>query len=90
VDGEKVAAFAPSETQGSLERSLGLAHELLDDTRHGLYKDKVLTIVACRDKNLKRHAELIIHEEHPTVFEEEIPNGCVAPLPEGLFLAEVV
>jgi len=53
VDGEKVAAFAPSETQGSLGESLEQAHEIVNATRYGLYKNKVLTIVACKlDRNM--------------------------------------
>ena len=45
VDGEKVAAFAPSETQGSLEESLRQARNVVETTRDGLYKSKTLQIV---------------------------------------------
>lgn len=48
VDGEKVAAFAPSETQGSLEESLEQARNVIETTRDGLYKNKVLRIVECK------------------------------------------
>jgi len=47
VDGDKVAAFGPSETQGSLKESLEQAHKLANSTRYDLYKGKVMTIVAC-------------------------------------------
>jgi hypothetical protein len=98
VDGEKVAAYAPapSKMEGcpflreeALGESLAKAHKLLENTRHDLYKDKVLSIVACRDRNPSRYAELVVHEEHPTVFEDEVPNGCVEPLPAELFMKEV-
>ena len=84
ADYEKVAAFAPSETQGSLEESLEKAHETVEATRFGLYKDKVLQIVECKGKK-----EKVLYETHPTVFEEEVPKGCVEPLPAGLFMKEV-
>ena len=45
VDGEKVAAFAPSETQGSLEESLRQARNVVETTRDDLYKNKALQIV---------------------------------------------
>jgi len=47
VDGEKVAAFGPSETQGSLEESLEQARNVIETTRDGLYKNKTLQIVEC-------------------------------------------
>jgi hypothetical protein len=91
VDGEKVAAFAPSETQGSLEESLGKAHEIVEATRFDLYRDKVLEIVECKQLDLYPNGltEKVVYETHPTVF-EEIPTGCVTPLPLGLFMKEAV
>lgn len=47
MDGEKVAAFGPSETQGSLEESLEQARNVIETTRDGLYKNKTLQIVEC-------------------------------------------
>ena len=84
ADYEKVAAFAPSETQGSLEESLEQARGVVEATRLDLYRDKVLQIVECKEGK-----EKVIYETHPTVFEEEVPKGCVEPLPAGLFMKEV-
>lgn len=91
VDYEKVAAFAPSKTQGSFEESLEKAHKTVEATRFGLYKDKVLQIVECKQLDLCPNGliEKVLYETHPTVFEEEIPHGCVTPLPAGLFMKEV-
>ena len=92
VDGEKVAAFAPSETQGSLEESLEQAHDVVETTRFGLYRDNVLQIVECKQLDLCPNGliEKVLYETHPTVFEEEAPKGCVEPLPAGLFMKEAV
>ena len=90
VDYEKVAAFGPSETQGSLGESLEQARNVIETTRDGLYKDKVLQIVECKQSTENPLiASKVIYETHPTVFEEEVPKGCVEPLPAGLFMKEV-
>ena len=47
ADYEKVAAFGPSKTQGSLEESLEQARNVIETTRDGLYKNKTLQIVEC-------------------------------------------
>jgi shikimate 5-dehydrogenase len=89
-DYEKVAAFAPSETQGSLEESLERARNVIETTRLGLYRNKVLQIIECKeDEGNPLIATKVIYETHPTVFEEEAPKGCVEPLPAGLFMKEV-
>ena len=91
ADYEKVAAFAPSETQGSLEESLEQARNVIETTRDGLYRNKVLQIVECKQLDLCPNGliEKVLYETHPTVFEEEVPKGCVEPLPAGLFMKEV-
>ena len=74
VDGEKVAAFAPISRDASTK-----AFKLLDDTRGGLYRDKVLQIVAIHsnpdwgDEAKKHQSEEVIHEEHPTVLDLDFP-----------------
>jgi hypothetical protein len=96
VDGEKVAAFAPISRDGCDK-----AFQLVADTRLGLYKEKQMQIVACyedsQDGNrLPRRRCKVIHEENPTVIEDEPeggwpkvaapPIGCVEPLPYELFV----
>ena len=68
VDGRKVAAFGDIRPD-----ALRLAHKLIEDTRHALYKDKVLQIVALKIDKLPtgkiQFAEQLIYEEHPTVID---------------------
>ena len=73
ADYEKVAAFSPTNKE-----SLKKAHDLIDETRFDLYRDKVLQIVLCSRQvsyipwvELGFVDEKLIHEEHPTVLEIE-------------------
>tara|TARA_Y100000310_G_C20627198_1_gene786595 strand:+ start:1185 stop:1469 length:285 start_codon:yes stop_codon:yes gene_type:complete len=72
VDGEKAATFGPIRRAASEQ-----AFKLIEDTRLGLYRNKVLQIVAVWEMDDAfgfRTREEVIHEEHPTVIEDE-PNG---------------
>ena len=61
VDGEKVAAFGDPITPEALDN----AFDMIDKTRLDLYKGRVLQIVARGDG-----WEELVHEEHPTVWED--------------------
>ena len=62
VDGARVAAFGDPITTKALEQ----VFDLVDKTRLGLYRGKVLQIVAKGSDGW----EELIHEEHPTVWED--------------------
>ena len=90
VNYEKVAAFGPIR-QEALDR----AWDLIRKVRYDLYRGKVFQIVEglkVQTKNEKGQysftrnglRETIIHEEHPTQFEEPTPKGCVSPIPYDL------
>ena len=73
ADYVKVAAFAPAEKHFArggglvlaLEKSLKQAHGVVEITRLGLYRDKVMQIVFCGGND-----EKVIYETHPTVLED--------------------
>ena len=65
ADYEKAAAFSYGDNGQSYERAKEKAFELLEITRFGLYKDKVMQVV----ENGYDTEEKIIHEEHPTVLD---------------------
>ena len=73
ADDEKVAAFSPISREASNK-----AFKLADDTCLDLYKDKVVTIVACRvtqvDANHIEHRDELIWETHPTRLDFDMPE----------------
>ena len=80
ADYEKVAAYSYGDSGQTYEEAKEKAFDLLETTRLGLYRDKVMQVV----ENGYDTQEKIIHEEHPTVLEVTIPKGCVTPLPYEL------
>ena len=82
VDGQKVAAYG-NICPDALEKS----RSLIKETRHTLYKDKVLQIVALKIDELPtgkiQFTEQLIYEEHPTVMDVDgfIPTPYTAENP---------
>jgi len=80
ADYEKVAAFSHGDSGQTYEEAKGKALALLEVTRGDLYRDKVMQVV----ENGYDTQEKIIHEEHPTVLEVDIPEGCATAPPYDL------
>ena len=80
ADYERRAAYSYGDSGQTYEKAKEKAFDLLETTRLGLYRDKVMQIV----ENGYDTQEKVIHEEHPTVLEVDIPKGCVTALPYDL------
>ena len=80
ADYKRRAAYSYGDSGQTYDEAKGKAFALLDVTCLDLYKGKVMQVV----ENGYHTQEKIIHEEHPTVLEVDIPRGCVTPLPYEL------
>ena len=80
ADYERRAAYSYGDSGQTYEEAKEKAFDLLETTRLGLYRDKVMQVV----ENGYDTQEKVIHEEHPTVLEVDIPKGCVTALPYDL------